>query len=87
MTGVKVAIYCAGIVGGFSTSVTGLILANAPVLAEAAVSQATPITLGLVTAGISTAVVLAWKLSRAWTTIEVKLGRIEERLNSLEGKK
>lgn len=79
MTGIKVALYASGITGGFSSFLTGVILANVET-----VTNSTPVALGLVTAGLGTAIVLAWKISRAWYQMESTVARLDERLKALE---
>ena len=81
MTGAKIAFSAIGAVGGVSSTITGGILANVPGL-----SGDTPVnlTLALVGGGIAGTAIAAWKVSRAWSQIESKLARVEERLTSLE---
>lgn len=83
MTGLKIALYSVGIVGGSAGSLTGIILAQVP-----AISPETPLnlTFALVAGGLATTATLAWKVSRAWSKMESTMIRIEERLNHLEKK-
>lgn len=83
MTGIKVALSCIGMVASSAASITGGIMANVP-----AISGDTPVnlTFALIAAGITTTAVLAWKVSRAWSQMETRAARAEERLNALENK-
>ena len=81
MTGIKVALYTGGLIVSSSGTLTGLIMAQMPTI-----SKDTPVamTLGLVTAGLIAAIVLAWKVSRAWYTMESNITRLTERIAAME---
>lgn len=87
MTGLKIALSAVGAVGGVASTVTGFIFANTPVAAVApdALSGNTPVqlTLALVAAGVGATAVAAWKVSRAWSQMETRMARLEERLAQL----
>lgn len=100
MTGLKIALYTLLTTGGFSTAFLAVMLSSTPVVARAAVDPATgtvlatadapvvsgttPVTMALAWGGMVLAATFGWKVSRAWSQMEGKLGLLEERLASIE---
>lgn len=83
MTSFKIALAAVGVVGGVTSTVTGTIVANVP-----AIGSDTPInlTLALVGGGIAGTAVAAWKVSRAWSAMENRMTRMEEKLVNIESR-
>jgi hypothetical protein len=81
MTGLKVALSVAGMAVGSGVSVTGVIFANIP-----PISSETPVnvTLAIVVSCLIGTGALAWKVSRAWYTMEAKVTSLETEVTSLK---
>lgn len=81
MTGIKVALSAVGILGGGSSAITGIIVAQAPALTP---DTQVNVTLALVGTGLATVAVLSWKVSRAWSKLENTISRLDERIAAVE---
>lgn len=84
MTGIKVAFASVSMIVGSATSITGAIMANVP-----AIAGDTPVnlTLALVAGGLMATAVAAWKVSRAWYSMEAKVTALEIELAALKERK
>ncbi len=81
MTGLRIAFGAGVIILGGSSAITGVMTATVPGL-----SSETPVTmtLAMVGGGVMSASIFAWRISRAWSSIENRLARLEEKIDNVE---
>lgn len=88
MTGLKVALGYAIVGGGFTSTLSGLIIAALPpdiaTGATLAPDSSVKLTLALVFSGLVTTAIASWKVRGAWNDLENKITRHDERITSLE---